>query len=156
MLKQMYHGLQYKFSDTQQVHRSSQAPTRKELAACRGAGGVQVTRWCGAAAFKRREDAIDGEKKDTNRRDPTFEYGESKIASLLVYSIFKEAFYFYKVLFPLYVWLRYTWAVELLLYGHLRIYNVKSILVTRSKGILIYSATLISSLFLPRSTHEII
>ena len=38
------------------------------------------------AAFKqRREDAIDGEKKDTNRRDPTCEYGESKIANLLVY-----------------------------------------------------------------------
>ena len=88
MLKQMYHGLQYKFSDTQQVQRSSlprvgaggvQRSKRRRAAARSsgaGTGGVQVARRCGAAAFKRREDAIDGKKTDTNRRDPTFEYGE--------------------------------------------------------------------------------
>ena len=100
MLKQMYHGLQYKFSDTQQVQRSSQAPTRKELAACRGAGGVQVERRRrrrspGHEMMRRggvqapRECDRSGKKwGDTNRRDPTCEYGESKIANLLVYPTF--------------------------------------------------------------------
>ena len=105
----------------QQVQRSSlprvgaggvQRSKRRRAAARSsgaGTGGVQVARRCGAAAFKRRKDAIDGGKKqDTNRRDPTSEYGESKIASLLVYPIFKKTLYFYKVLFPLYIWLKYT------------------------------------------------